>query len=181
MNTGVQRSSATPFGAWTTTTPLAHAKQQPKKDIAAILAAHDVPYVATATVAYPDDLMAKVRRARLIKGLRFLHILSPCPPGWKIDSEDAIRYARLAVASHVFPLFEVVEGRVWRLTTRPPDVPIEDYLRGQARFRALLGDPHELERAREWVTRRWHALLEKTNAHEWASPESPLAERPRAH
>ena len=74
------------------------------------MAAHGIPYFATATVAYPDDLFAKVERARRTKGLRFLHVLAPCPPGWRIDSEDVIRYGRLAVASHAFPLFEVVEG-----------------------------------------------------------------------
>jgi pyruvate/2-oxoacid:ferredoxin oxidoreductase beta subunit len=82
MNTGIQRSSATPFGAWTTTTPGESWKLDPKKDMLAILAAHRVPYAATATVAYPDDLLAKVRKAKAIKGTRFLHVLAPCPPGW---------------------------------------------------------------------------------------------------
>jgi pyruvate ferredoxin oxidoreductase beta subunit/2-oxoisovalerate ferredoxin oxidoreductase beta subunit len=161
MNTGVQRSSATPLGAWTTTTPVANAKEEPKKDIAAIMGAHGIPYVATATVAYPDDLVAKVRRARSLNGLRFLHVLSPCPPGWKIASEDAIRYARLAVASHVFPLFEIIDGRVWRLTVRPPDAPLEDYLKGQHRFRTLLSDAYAIERARRVIETRWHALIER--------------------
>jgi pyruvate/2-oxoacid:ferredoxin oxidoreductase beta subunit len=180
MNTGVQRSSATPFGAWTTTTPAGHAKQQPKKDLAAIMAAHEIPYLATATVGYPDDLLAKVRRAKTMKGLRFLHVLAPCPPGWKIDSEDALRYARLAVASHVFPLYEVVEGRVWRLTVRPPDAPLDAYLRGQHRFRMLLADEYSLARAREAVDRRWHALLDRARGDAWVR-EGDQIEEPHAY
>jgi pyruvate/2-oxoacid:ferredoxin oxidoreductase beta subunit len=161
MNTGVQRSSATPLGAWTTTTPASHPKTQPKKDLAAIMAAHGVPYVATATVAYPDDLVDKLRRAQAMRGLRFLHVLSPCPPGWRIPSEDAIRVGRLAVAARVFPLFEVIDGRIWRITVRPPEVPLEDYLRDQGRFHFLLDDPAALEAARQHVERRWAALLER--------------------
>jgi hypothetical protein len=117
MNTGVQRSSATPLGAWTTTTPAARPKRQGKKDLVGILAAHGVPYVATATIAYPEDLIAKLQRAKAITGLRFLHILAPCPAGWKIPSEQVVRYSRLAVASRVFPLFEVASYR-WPTTSR---------------------------------------------------------------
>ena len=93
MNTGVQRSSATPFGAWTTTTPGKRVKEQEKKDLLAVLVAHGIPYAATATVAYPDDFTAKFARARGIAGTRFIHLLSPCPPGWKIPSERAIEFA----------------------------------------------------------------------------------------
>ena len=96
MNTGVQRSSATPFGAWTTTTPAQHVKDRPKKDLLAIMAAHGIPYAATATVAYPDDLIAKVRKAAAIRGTRFIHLLAPCPPGWKIAvrGRDPLRAPR---------------------------------------------------------------------------------------
>ena len=146
MNTGVQRSSATPFGAWTTTTPAQHVKDRPKKDMLAIMVAHAIPYAATATVAYPEDLIAKIRKAASIGGTRFIHLLAPCPPGWKIASEDAIRYARLAVGSHVFPLLEVEDGRRWRLTVEPDYAPIEDYLAGQGRFRHLAGDAAAIER-----------------------------------
>jgi pyruvate/2-oxoacid:ferredoxin oxidoreductase beta subunit len=97
MNTGIQRSSATPWGAWTTTTPAGHPESHPKKDIMAIMAAHRVPYAATACIAYPDDLMAKVRRAKATRGTRFLHILAPCPPGWKTEDEESIEIARMAV------------------------------------------------------------------------------------
>jgi pyruvate ferredoxin oxidoreductase beta subunit/2-oxoisovalerate ferredoxin oxidoreductase beta subunit len=160
MNTGVQRSSATPFGAWTTTTPAARVKQQVKKDLLAILVAHNIPYAATATVAYPDDLVGKFARAKAIRGTRFLHILSPCAPGWKIPPEASIRFARQAVAARVFPLLEVEHGR-WRLTVEPPAVPLTDYLTGQGRFRALLADPEAAARAAELVDLRWTALMER--------------------
>jgi pyruvate ferredoxin oxidoreductase beta subunit/2-oxoisovalerate ferredoxin oxidoreductase beta subunit len=162
MNTGVQRSSATPLGAWTTTTPSQHTKDRPKKDLVAIMAAHGIPYVATATVAYPDDLAAKLQRARSMRGTRFLHLLAPCPPGWKISSEDAIEYARLAVASRVFPLLEIEDGQCWRLTVEPSGLPLEDYLRGQGRFRYLLDDPAALELARRTIDSRWAMILERT-------------------
>ncbi len=157
MNTGIQRSSATPMGAWTTTTP--GRKAQPKKDLLAIMVAHRIPYAATATVAYPDDLVAKLQRARRVTGTRFIHLLSPCPPGWKIPSEHAIRYVRLAVAARVFPLVEVEDGRTWRLTVNPAPVAIEEYLRGQGRFRDLVNDPDALEQVRQAVDQRWHDIL----------------------
>jgi pyruvate/2-oxoacid:ferredoxin oxidoreductase beta subunit len=158
MNTGVQRSSATPLGAWTTTTPAGHVKPQPKKDLLAIMAAHGIPYAATATVAFPDDLVAKVAKARGIQGTKFLHILAPCPPGWKIPSERAIRAARQAVLARVFPLVEVEHGRAWRVTLDPGQIPLEDYLKEQGRFRFLLDNPEALDAAREAIARRWAEL-----------------------
>jgi pyruvate ferredoxin oxidoreductase beta subunit/2-oxoisovalerate ferredoxin oxidoreductase beta subunit len=158
MNTGVQRSSATPFGAWTTTTPSKRPKEQSKKDILAILAAHGIPYAATATVAYPDDFLAKFEKARQIQGTRFMHLLSPCPPGWKIPSERAIEYARLAVTTHVFPLLEVEHGRDWRITVDPPVQPLETYLTGQGRFRQLVNDAERLMLISQAVDNRWTTL-----------------------
>lgn len=164
MNTGVQRSSATPLGAWTTTTPSGHLKDQPKKDIDLIMAAHHIPYLATACVAYPDDLRAKVERARSIRGMRFLHVLAPCPPGWRMTSERTVAYGRLAVASRVFPLFEVEHGDTWRVTVWPPEVPLERYLEGQGRFRQLLATPEAMARVRVSVERRWRALVDRAHA-----------------
>jgi pyruvate/2-oxoacid:ferredoxin oxidoreductase beta subunit len=161
MNTGVQRSSATPMGAWTSTTP--GRKAQGKKDLLAIMAAHAIPYAATATVAYPDDLIAKVERAKKIRGTRFIHLLSPCPPGWKIPSEQTIKYARLAVASRVFPLVEIVDGRAWRVTVSPEPVPLEEYLASQGRFRGLVGDPEALERARHAIGDRWRTIAARAS------------------
>lgn len=157
MNTGVQRSSATPLGAWTTTTPGAQTKRQTKKDLVGILAAHGVPYVATATIAYPEDLVAKLTRAKGLPGLKFLHVLAPCPAGWKIPSEQVVRYARLAVASRVFPLFEVDHDR-WHLSIAPPPVPVADYVKGQGRFRFLARDAARLAAWQEDVDRRWRRL-----------------------
>jgi len=164
MNTGVQRSSATPLGAWTTTTPAAHLKDNPKKDLLAIMAAHRIPYAATATVAYPDDLVAKVTRAKQTHGTRFIHLLSPCPPGWKIPSEESIHQSRLAVQSHVFPLVEVLYGETWTLSMDPEPVPIEEYLRAQGRFRHLVGNEAAVERVRTAVEARWQSILARTRA-----------------
>ena len=110
MNTGTQRSSATPMFAWTTTTPVMRPKENPKKDIMAIMADHQIPYAATATIAYPEDFLRKMEKAKKIRGTRFIHLLSPCPPGWRIPSELTIKISRLAVRSRIFPLYEIENG-----------------------------------------------------------------------
>ena len=156
MNTGIQRSSATPWGAWTTTTPAEHPQSRPKKDMLAILAAHRIPYAASATVAYPDDLVAKARRAKELRGTRFLHILAPCPPGWKSNDEESIDLARMAVACRVFPLLEVEGGERWRLTLSPPRQPVAPYLARQGRFRHLT--PEQVARVQSDIDARWAAL-----------------------
>lgn len=162
MNTGVQRSSATPAGAWTTTTPNAHLKEQPKKDLLAIMLAHHIPYAATATVAFPDDFIAKFERARAMHGTRFIHLLSPCPPGWKIPSERAIDYARLAVTTRVFPLLEVEAGRRWRISVDPPKQPLQQYLQGQGRFRRLVEDAGRIELLSKAIDDRWMEITTRT-------------------
>ena len=158
MNTGIQRSSATPFGAWTTTTPGESWKIDPKKDMLAILAAHRVPYAATATIAYPDDLLTKVKKAKAIKGTRFLHVLAPCPPGWKTADDETIELGRMAVQSKVFPLMEVEDGERWRFTMEHAGDPVLPYLRRQGRFRHL--DESQIGRIQEAVDARW-AMLER--------------------
>jgi len=135
MNTGVQRSSATPKGAWTTTTPKGALEDRPKKNLIAILAAHEIPYIATSTVAYPEDLEEKVKRAKKIDGFRFIHILSPCPPGWIFPPEKTIRLARLAVISRIFPLYEVENGKEYCLSPMEEKVPVREYIESQGRFR----------------------------------------------
>lgn len=140
MNTGIQRSSATPWGAWTMTTPQQQPQSTQKKDILAILAAHRIPYTATASVSYPVDLVEKVRKAKALRGTRFLHILAPCPPGWKFEDERSIDLGHLAVRSRVFPLLEVEDGERWRFTQEPEQLPVEDYIRAQGRFRHLSAD-----------------------------------------
>ena len=156
MNTGIQRSSATPWGAWTTTTPAAHPESHPKKDILAILAAHRIPYAATATVAYPDDLIAKVKKAGATKGTRFLHLLAPCPPGWKSNDEETIALARMAVQTKVFPMMEVENGEHWRFTMEHRGDPVKPYLRKQGRFRHLK-DEH-FAAIQDQVDARWASL-----------------------
>ncbi len=138
MNTGIQRSSATPYGAWTTTTPVKHFKHRPKKDIDAIMTAHRIPYLATASVAYPEDVFKKAKKAKEIKGTRFLHIFAPCPSGWKSRPEDTVKLARLAVQTGIFPLYEVEDGERTTLSIKVKErKPIQDYLRLQGRFRHL--------------------------------------------
>jgi pyruvate ferredoxin oxidoreductase beta subunit/2-oxoisovalerate ferredoxin oxidoreductase beta subunit len=140
MNTGIQRSSATPWGAWTTTTPRDHPQSTKKKDILSIMAAHRIPYAATASTAYPTDLLEKVRKAKSLRGTRFLHILSPCPPGWKTRDEATIELGRMAVQNRVFPLMEVEDGTQWRFTMESNADSIEPYIRAQGRFKHLDDD-----------------------------------------
>jgi pyruvate ferredoxin oxidoreductase beta subunit/2-oxoisovalerate ferredoxin oxidoreductase beta subunit len=156
MNTGIQRSSATPFGAWTTTTPAGHPESRPKKDMLAILAAHRIPYAATATVAYPDDLVAKVKKAHAVKGTRFLHVLAPCPPGWKTNDEETIALGRMAVQSRVFPMMEVEDGERWRFTMDHRGDPVKPYLQKQGRFRHLKDEDFAAIQAQ--VDARWASL-----------------------
>ncbi len=153
MNTGVQRSSSTPAGAWTTTTPSDHPESHPKKDILSIIAAHRVPYAATASVAYPQDLLQKVRRAKSIRGTKFIHILSPCPPGWKHPDESTVDLARQAVQSRLFPLVEVENGQTWRFTMDHEGYPIAPYIKAQGRFRQLSNQ--QIEDIQQQINERW--------------------------
>lgn len=144
MNTGVQRSGATPPAARTATTPVAghHPGNTfgQGKDVPAIAMAHRIPYVATATVADLRDLEAKVERAMEFHGARYLHVLVPCPLGWGAASAETIRLARLATESGLFPLFEAEAGEVTSVTPIRHRVPVEDYLRAQSRYAHLFGD-----------------------------------------
>ncbi len=139
MNTGVQQSSATPTGASTTTTLRGAGGMTIKKDIGAILAAHRIPYLATATPAFPDDLVRKFEKARGMTGFRFIHILAPCPPGHKFPAESTIRISRLAVESGLFPLYEAEGGRDYTISrAKEPDADlISEYLSLQGRFSGM--------------------------------------------
>ncbi len=159
MNTGIQRSSSTPTGAWTTTTPQGHVKARPKKDITSILAAHRIPYVATASVAFPDDFVCKMEKAKALKGTRFIHLLAPCPPGWKFESRESIAVARAAVHSKVFPLFEIEDGERVALSLEPDGRPVRDYFESQGRFRFLTDADYEGIQAE--VDRRWDRLVQR--------------------
>ena len=160
MNTGIQRSSATPRGAWTTTTPAGHTKVEPKKDLGEIMAAHRIPYAATACPGYPDDLVGKVEKARAIRGTRFINVLSPCVPGWGIPDDRSLRIARLAVESRAWPLFEVEEGLRYTITREPAGIPVAEYLRAQQRY-AHLTDA-EVGEIQAEVDRRWQQLIRRT-------------------
>jgi len=140
MNTGIQRSSATPYGASTTTAPagkMSIGQVTWKKNVPAIAAAHDIPYVATACPSYPFDLMAKVAKGAAIHGPAYVHILSVCPTGWRSATDLTIRIGRLAVETGVFPLYEVENGK-YKLSIDLPQLrPVQDYLKLQGRFRHL--------------------------------------------
>ena len=143
MNTGVQRSSATPAAARTATTMAVGATPGNAfgqgKNVPLIAMAHGIPYVATASVAYLRDLEEKVSRAMTVRGARYIHILVPCPLGWGAQPHDTIKLARLAVETGLFPLFEAEHGEVVRTTPIRHRVPVEDYLKPQKRFAHLFG------------------------------------------
>jgi pyruvate ferredoxin oxidoreductase beta subunit len=159
MNTGVQKSGATPEGAWTTTTPTAAPRRGQKKDIDRIMAAHGIPYVATlaaGSVPMLKDFRAKVAKAAELHGFRFLHALGPCPPGWRYSTGESTEIARLAVESHYFPLLEVVDGG-WRVTYRPKrPLPVGEFLLRQGRFGHLA--PQEIDVIQTHVDARWELL-----------------------
>ncbi len=138
MNTGIQKSSATPPGAWTTTTPAGNPIEFEKKDIFNIVISHNPAYVATACIAYPDDFYKKFEKAKNIKGFRFIHLLCSCPPGWKIDSQDSLKVMRLAVESGVFLLMEKQGESPTQLTYVPENfIPVKEYFQIQGRYRHL--------------------------------------------
>ena len=141
MNTGIQRSGLTPYYARTTTSPpgrVSHGNWRPKKDVPQIALAHGVPYVATASVGYAMDLDRKIREALSIRGPKYVQIHVPCPLGWGTDPARTIDYARLAVNTALYPLYEVKYGEL-RSQKIPKKVPVEEYLKGQTRFRHLFG------------------------------------------
>jgi pyruvate ferredoxin oxidoreductase beta subunit len=140
MNTGIQRSGLTPFDARTSTSPPGErswGNETMKKDLPAIAVAHRVPYVATASVAYPHDIQAKVRRAMKIKGPKYLQVHVPCPLGWGLDPKLTVEIARLAVETGLYPLFEIEGGEVVRTKNVLKRKPVEEYLRPQTRYRHL--------------------------------------------
>jgi pyruvate ferredoxin oxidoreductase beta subunit len=159
MNTGIQRSSSTPYGAATTTSPAGKksmGQQTWKKNMPKIVAAHNIPYVATACPSYPFDLFSKVKKARMTDGPSYLHILSVCPTGWRIPSDQAIRYGRLAVEAGIFPLYEIESGK-YRLTYNPePLIHIVDYMNGQGRYKHLT--TRSISKIQERVNQDWKRL-----------------------
>ncbi len=164
MNTGIQRSSATPFGAATTTSPVgkkSFGQFSWKKNMPEIAAAHNIPYVATATHGYPFDLMEKVRKAVDTPGPAYVHILSVCPTGWRSATDTVNRQSRLAVQTGIFPLYEVVNSQYKMSITLPKLRPVKDYLKIQGRFRHLSDDI--IQQIQERVELEYQKLLEKAN------------------
>lgn len=163
MNTGVQRSGSTPLGVRTTTTP--EGKLGHKKNMAKILEAHGIPYVATAISSYPLDLYEKFQRAKSIQGSKYIHILAPCPPGWNYNPKDSIKVGRLAVQTGFWPLFEVIEGKfiLSRDSERYLDSskrkPIEDYLNAQKRFANLSHE--DIDTYKKYIDDLWIEIKER--------------------
>ncbi|MFX1324074.1 MAG: thiamine pyrophosphate-dependent enzyme [Promethearchaeota archaeon] len=160
MNTGIQRSSSTPHGAITTTTTLG--KERYKKNLPGILAAHDIPYVATCSISEPLDIYDKFKKAKSIKGCKYIHILAPCPPGWGFASESAIEVARLAVKSGSWILFEVENG-IMRLSKKSKSLldpskrtPLVDYLSIQKRFSQI--SEKDLIELQERLDHNWERI-----------------------
>lgn len=168
MNTGIQRSSATPFGASTTTSPAGkHSIGQTtwKKNMPAIAAAHDIPYVATACHSYPFDLMTKITKAMAVEGPSYIHVLSVCPTGWRLAPELTIRAGRLAVQTGIFPLYEIEKGEYTLNFDFPQLRPIEDYFKLQGRFRHL--SKETIAQIQERVTAKYAKLKEKTTGNKY--------------
>ena len=163
MNTGVQRSGTTPKGAITANTPI-KGKFQQKKDVPAIMAAHNLSYVATCSAAFPLDLYDKVRKAVDLPGVKYLHIQIPCPPGWGFEPRQAVKVGKLAVETGLFELYEV-EHSVLRLTgasrkiaDKRALVPVVEYFNAQGRFKLL--DAAQIEEIQGQINRRWSGSFE---------------------
>ncbi|RMG02815.1 MAG: pyruvate ferredoxin oxidoreductase [Nitrospirae bacterium] len=164
MNTGIQRSSATPFGANTTTSPAGEVipgKLQPRKNLTKIMAAHGIPYVAQTTPAHWRDLMTKVRKALDVDGPAFINILASCNRGWRTTTDRAIEDSRIAVDTCFWPLYEYEEGRL-KINYKPKEKkPVVEFLKTQGRFKHLFSPENEdlLKQAQELVDQEWEALL----------------------
>ncbi|BAT71796.1 pyruvate ferredoxin oxidoreductase, beta subunit [Thermosulfidibacter takaii ABI70S6] len=163
MNTGIQRSSSTPYKAWTTTTP--KGKLEQKKNMILTMFAHKIPYIATATVALAEDLMRKFEKARSIRGFKFILILSPCTPGWRIRESDTIKVSRLAVETGFFPLLEIENGK-WKINYTSGKRNLEEYLRIQGRFQTLTEE--DIGYLKAQIKEQWdfiNLMVEGTNDH----------------
>ena len=169
MNTGIQRSSATPYGAWTTTTPANAPKSEPKKNIVEILAAHDIPYAATASIGYPEDFFRKMQMAKTVRGTRFIHLWVSCPTGYKSEERNSVKIARLAVETGVFPLYEVENGVRYTINHQPPFTNVTEYLNLQGRFRHL--NEQQIENIRRDIRRKWKHLEARVEIGRRLEPE----------
>ena len=164
MNTGNQRSGSTPLGAISGTTPIL-GKQQNQKDITAIMEAHHIPYIATASACHPLDLYEKVRKAKTIKGTRFIYVFTPCPPGWRFPFSDTIKIGELAVQTAWTVLYEIENG-VFRLTSASESLarkgnlkPVREFIAGQERFKSIT--EKQISELQDWVNARWQLYLKR--------------------
>lgn len=168
MNTGIQRSSATPKGAWATTAQVGAAqqgKQQRRKDLTAIMAAHNIPYVAQASISHWKDLTNKAEKAFAVEGPAFINVFAPCPRGWRIPYNKTVEIAKSAVQTGFWPLYEVEDG-VWRQTVRVVNrKPVEEFLKPQGRFKHLFASGNEalLAEMQSDVDHQWDALQSRFN------------------
>jgi pyruvate/2-oxoacid:ferredoxin oxidoreductase beta subunit len=160
MNTGIQSSSSTPEKAWTMTTP--GGRRGRKKKFMQIIAAHRMPYAATASVGHPLDLMEKIEKAKGIKGMKFIHALTPCPTGWRMAEDLTAISAQLAVETKLFPLYEIINGTEYRITHEPQGLPVAEYLKMQGRFRHF--GPDDVARLQKEVDEDWERLVAETRA-----------------
>ena len=164
MNTGIQRSSSTPYGAWTTNTPGGKrhfVEKTHKKKVIDIVIAHKIPYAATASIAFPEDFIRKLKKAQKMPGPSFIQLFAPCPTGWRAPTDKSIEIARLAVQTAYFPLFEYENGR-YRInmpSTKKEPKPIEEFLKLQGRFKYMTKD--DIQKLQEWVLKEWEELKKK--------------------
>lgn len=156
-NTGFQRSGSSPYGSQTTTTPTG--KKEHKKNVPMIMAAHGIPYVATACISYPMDFVNKLRKAKSFVGTKYIQILTPCPPGWRYSTEKTVEMGRLAVQTGIWALYEI-EGGKFKLNSpsaalvdKAKRKPIEDYVKTQGRFSQL--KPTDVEELKRWIDETW--------------------------
>ncbi len=163
MNTGIQVSSSTPKFAWTGTSPRGNPRR--KKQIMEIMAAHRIPYAATVSVGFPDDLTMKIKRAAGIRGTRFIHCLTPCNAGWKIPENLSPKVAVAAVETNIFPLYEIIDGTEFTITHDSKNLPVETYLSLQGRYKHLT--QNEIQEIQRETDRLWSDLRRKAanNSH----------------
>ena len=157
MNTGIQSSSSTPKRVWTMTTP--GGRKGRKKNLMQIIAAHRMPYAATATMGNPQDLMDKIKKAKVMKGTRFIHTLAPCPTGWRMAEDLTAKSAMLAVETKLFPLYEIIDGTEYSITHQPQGLPVSEYTKMQGRYRHFTED--DMATLQREVDEEWEQLVAK--------------------
>ncbi len=182
MNTGIQVSSATPSYAWTGTTPEGNPRR--KKNIMEIMAAHYNPYSATATIGFPRDLQQKITKAKGIRGTKFIHMLVPCPTGWRMATDISPEISILAVETNIFPLYEVEDGRRYTINREPRCLPVQEYLMKQGRFRHLKEE--QIRQIQMDVDEEWEKVKRKADHHglnkkKFHTKKTSILPAPRRH